>query len=353
MQARNFGWLLISTAAVLFGACGGDDDSGDDTTPSASGSGGEGGSPTETGGEAGASIDGIGGGVAGAGGAPPAAIGGQGGSDPDPAGGAGGELMEPAEVVIASAQEGPTGIALDDDYVYWANQDAGTIVRCPLAGCGNDEPTELVSDQIGVRGISVDATSVYWIRPPELDNTTRIRKCPLAGCDGEPEVLAEFPYENPNDNDVHVDGDLFYYSAWPDFGTCPLSGCDSDQVSWAPAPAVSIDTDSQYMYVAKYGFRQIHRCDLPDCTNNVILVSETVPLSVAVDETTLYFAAFDVFASFGPADVHAILKCPIDGCGTDEPEVVRDDISPYAVAVNEERLFFTDVEQGTVTSLAK
>ncbi|WP_437330352.1 hypothetical protein [Sorangium sp. So ce381] len=31
--------------------------------------------------------------------------------------------------VLASEQDGPSGIAVDDSYVYWANQGAGTVVK--------------------------------------------------------------------------------------------------------------------------------------------------------------------------------------------------------------------------------
>ncbi|HVJ22244.1 MAG TPA: hypothetical protein VM686_42855, partial [Polyangiaceae bacterium] len=147
----------------------------------------------------------------------------------------------------------------------------------------------------------------------------------------------------------------FYFGAWPSYGTCPTDGClDSGPTHFSAAPAVSVDTDSQYIYVAKHGWGEIHRCELPDCADDTddILVTDTIPLSVAVDETTLYFAAYDLF-EINSAPPPGIFKCPLDGCGTDEPEIVREALSPYAIAVNERRLFYTDVEQGTVTSLAK
>ncbi len=353
MRASSIGWLLIVTTVALYAGCGDDDDGGD--TPAAAGKGG---STGGRGGEAGSGPTGdAGSGGSGESGAPGGSPGGQGGGEStvDGGGGAGGQPMEPVEITIASDQAGPTGIALDDDFVYWANQDAGTIVRCPLPGCGADDPTEIVSGQDGVTGIAVDDTSVYWMRTPELDNMWHVRKCPLSGCVGEPEVLAEMVYGNAHDNDVHVDGDLLYYAAWPSFGTCPIDGClASDLVDWGAAPAVSIDTDADYIYVAKYGFGEIHRCSKPDCTDNVVLVTETVPFSVAVDETSLYFAAYDAFDFTAAADPHEIYRCPLAGCDIADAELIQGgDISPYAIAVNDTRLFYTDVVSGDVVSVMK
>ncbi len=262
--------------------------------------------------------------------------------------------MEPAEVEIASGQQAPTGLALDDDFVYWANFDAGTIVRCPLSGCGTDDPTELVSGQGGIRGIDVDDTSIYWMSDTEVDNFARVRKCPLAGCTGEPELLVELNSGFPGT--VHVVGDVFYYSAAPNFGSCPTAGClVSGQVPFYASPVTSMDSTSQYLYTAKYGWGEIHRCDLPDCSidSNVILLTGAKVLSVAIDENWFYFARYDVLNANNP-EPHQISRCPLDGCDIADAELVQDgDISPYAIALSDTRLFFTNFEQGTVISIAK
>ncbi len=61
---------------------------------------------------------------------------------------------------IASAQGGPSGIALDATRAYWANQTAGTIVYCDLTNC---QPQVIASNQALPSAIAVDATTIYWL----------------------------------------------------------------------------------------------------------------------------------------------------------------------------------------------
>src|SRR5262249_36055869 len=61
---------------------------------------------------------------------------------------------------IASAQQGPTSIALDSTYAYWTNHDDGTLMYAPLLGNGG--PIPLVSGQTNITGIALDANYVYF-----------------------------------------------------------------------------------------------------------------------------------------------------------------------------------------------
>jgi hypothetical protein len=49
-----------------------------------------------------------------------------------------------------------------------------------------------------------------------------------------------------------------------------------------------------------------------------------------------------------------IVRCLVTGCGSSAPELVRDgNISPYALAVDEDRVYYTNVDHGTVVSIPK
>jgi hypothetical protein len=65
---------------------------------------------------------------------------------------------------FASVPMGPTELAVDASGVYWLNPTEGTVRTCPLSGCVGP-PRILASNQIGCKGIVLDATSVYWVVP--------------------------------------------------------------------------------------------------------------------------------------------------------------------------------------------
>jgi hypothetical protein len=77
------------------------------------------------------------------------------------------------EVEIAPNQPGASGIAADTTEVYWTSSNyqpyggdaavPGRIVRCPVAGCSDAGPAEvLATPGIEPAGVAVDATHVYW-----------------------------------------------------------------------------------------------------------------------------------------------------------------------------------------------
>ena len=74
---------------------------------------------------------------------------------------------------------GPSGLALDLDYVYWTSYVGGTIQRAPKAG----GPPQLLTPAhpLGVPSIDVDDTSVYFSAYDDSDVTTYVGSVPKAG----------------------------------------------------------------------------------------------------------------------------------------------------------------------------
>ena len=342
-------WLatLALSALVVSQSCGSEDSSS--TSHATGGKGGSGGSAA--GGKGGTSGSGGTGATSGSGGTDASA----GGS-----GGQGGASNDAGSTTIASGQQAPTGLDVDAVNVYWANQDDGTIVTCPKSGCAGAQPTVLVTGQTEIRGVSVDATSVYWMTEQFSDaspNNTFAYKCPISGCTGAPELLLQTAAFRPND--IQVFNGNAYFTHWPGITICPVSGCSNTPETLASGQGpLAIAVDAQYVYIGRIGSQRVQRCAAPQCalTDGIDMLTGVRPISVAVDATSLYVSDYDVFqwiATDGPVEPR-ILKCPIAGCGTNAPTVFASGaISPYAIAVDADRVYFTNFVQGTVVSIQK
>ena len=114
---------------------------------------------------------------------------------------------------VAGDSVGVRGVAVGTNHFYWSNAQSGTAYRCPIAGpfpC--DSPTEVVTDQNGISGISLLETSQG--PPPPADDD--------ADDDGVPDATDNCP-NDPNPSQTDQDGDGIG------------AACDSNDA--VPAPA--------------------------------------------------------------------------------------------------------------------
>jgi len=267
----------------------------------------------------------------------------------------------PARVVIAQGQDAPTGIAVDASFVYFANRDAGTIVKCPLRGCGTARPQEIISGQDHPIALSLDGANLYWATgwnegETGMPPSRPVFRCQLADCAGSVEAVDHGSYQPYG---VTVVGGQMYLASWPFLAVCSKQGCAQMSAQLGMGPFVSIDVDDTGIYVAEFGRSQVRHCPLEGCSAEPAFMDQVKAMSVVVDGTRVYVADFD-FIRWPPPEPGAgerparIVSCPLAGCPATGPtEVESGEISPYALAELGDRLYFTNVVQGTVVSIAK
>lgn len=100
-------------------------------------------------------------------------------------------------------------IAVDATNVYWTGQNSGVVMKCAKAGCGGT-PTVLASGQQLPHGIATDGTNVYWVnRSNGTANSGTIQKCAVGGCAGGPTTIAS-GQDTPSK--IAVDGTKVYWT---------------------------------------------------------------------------------------------------------------------------------------------
>ena len=265
----------------------------------------------------------------------------------------------PDRLIVATGQSSPTGITVDDTYVYFANRDDGTIVRCPHAGCGTNDAKILVTGQDKPIALAQDGTDLYWVTGWRMGQSGSplsrpIFRCALPDCatDIQPFDRGTYqPYE------IAVTADKVFLSAWPTLGSCAKTGCTGTSATIASGPYVSVDADAATLYRCQVRIEASRELPAP-----WVLSRKVDPRCDRSDERgnrrsqSLHRRfRFLPFSRSGCRRTPRILRCPLAGCTAAAlPEVVESgDITPYALAEHGDRLYFTNVQQGTVISRRK
>jgi hypothetical protein len=130
-------------------------------------------------------------------------------------------------VLVTAPYSGVSSFAIDDASVYWTtgwttNGDptlaSGTVSKCPLAGCAGN-PTMLAARQYVAENVSLSGTTLYW-----LDyNAGSLMRCGT-DCNDDATIFYKLPY---------LTGEPFAANATQAFlagplgnvQECPTSGC--------------------------------------------------------------------------------------------------------------------------------
>ncbi len=261
-------------------------------------------------------------------------------------------------ITIASGQGAPAGIAVSATGIYFANRDDGTIAHCPLEGCGDNPPDILASGQDAPISVAAGDTDLYWVTgwragDSGMPASRPVFHCPIANC--TPATTAEFDRGDNQPYGIRVVSGTVYLAGWPKMATCPTSGCTNATTDIGLGPSLDINFDADSYYDALYGWSQLQRCTRPDCSDAVAWIDDVYPTAVAVDDTTVYTTDYDYTGQANmPGRAPRILACPRTGCDTTTMTVIAEgDVSPYGLAQYGDRLYYTNLEQGTVIRIPK
>jgi hypothetical protein len=128
-------------------------------------------------------------------------------------------------VVLYTDVTGPLNVTVDASYLYWTNNQSGSIWRVPIAG---GAPTQLASGPAGAWGIAVDSAQVYWTN--QKSNT--VMMAPLAGVTGT-EAPVTIASGQAQPLGIAVNSSYVMWSNWSD-GT--VSAVPLGQAADAGAP---------------------------------------------------------------------------------------------------------------------
>src|SRR5262249_22612325 len=154
---------------------------------------------------------------------------------------------------------------------------------------------------------------------------------------------------------IAVDDERFYVVGGPVAAACPLAGCGDagvEQLGNWRGPIFGIASDGKTAYLAGYN-RGVSDCPLSGCSSpeDEAVLASTCPatMGAAVDSTNVYWSEYSFFNVLAPSFDGAIRTCPRSGCDLASTKVLAaGPIGPYAMAVDETSLYYTDYRNGRV-----
>ncbi|HXK18813.1 MAG TPA: hypothetical protein VNG33_13475 [Polyangiaceae bacterium] len=267
---------------------------------------------------------------------------------------------------LASQQEGPRGLAVDEARLYWATGN-GAIVSCPREGCVDTGPSVLVTEENPAEAVAVDAERIYWTEDGHYNyDPGRVMSCALGGCPAGPTLLAD------GQSGAKLIAAGGGYVAWANAGTgdagqsvraCPGDGCNGEPTLIASSPAevggIAISGGKVYWSLQSGSgstvFGKILSCAVTGCQDSpkTLVSTATRPQGLALDSDNLYFA--DPYEK-------TVRKCRIADCPNGSTVIAgvgnASDIppgllNPSELALSGSDVFWTSPGDGVVATHVK
>jgi len=215
------------------------------------------------------------------------------------------------------ANSSPTGVAVDDTHVYWAEPvDPGSIARANLDGTGVDH--NFIAADLPT-AVAVDDAHVYWANW----GSDSIGRANLDGS-GVDQNFIIAPASSPFG--VAVDATHVY---WGDLGSDSIgranldgSGVDQNFITTAGDPR-GVTADDTHVYWGDLGSDSIGRANMDGTGVDPSFIAGASAWDVAVDATHVYWAS---------RAANSIGRANLDGTGVDQSFI--DAADPFGVAVD-------------------
>lgn len=221
---------------------------------------------------------------------------------------------------IAGLANGPSGVAVDGDYIYWLSNGSESIGRAKLGASGATEvDEEFIPGVENLQGIAAGGGYVYW----SSEETEAIERVDLQGQGRE--VVS--PGSEPRQ--IAVGGNYVY---WVENGKISRATVDGSVVEKAylstPSLSHGIAADASYLYVTLDQEGRIARVDLATKSLDPNFVTGVpVPVTPAVN-------AAHIFWGSGFTGNQAVGRADIDGAGANDTFIAGSGGEILGVAVD-------------------